>query len=204
MLPAQRSRRARSRRARAAQRDRRCRRARPARTRDASRRAGPASPGECASTASTQVRETSSKARQALAEPLAQVAEQLDGGARAVERDPGGRRGAGLREEPQHRGGDDAERALGAEEKLLQVVAGVVLAQRRAGRPRRGRRAAPPRGRAPARAPCRSAARSRRRRWWRGCRRSGSCPPRRARAETGAPRPRRLSARRPARTRPRP
>ena len=33
------------------------------------------------------------------------------------------------REELQHRGGDDAERAFGADEELLQVVAGVVLAQ---------------------------------------------------------------------------
>src|SRR5262245_1426274 len=37
--------------------------------------------------------------------------------------------GSGARIEPQHRRGDDAERALGAEEYLLQVVAGVVLAQ---------------------------------------------------------------------------
>ena len=72
--PLERTRQARSLRARAAQRDRRCRRARPARTRDAPRRAGPASRATCASTASTQLRETSSKARHALAEPLAQAA----------------------------------------------------------------------------------------------------------------------------------
>ena len=36
---------------------------------------------------------------------------------------------ARLRRQLQHRGGDDAERALGADEKLAQAVAGVVLAQ---------------------------------------------------------------------------
>jgi hypothetical protein len=55
--------------------------------------------------------------RHALAEQLAQAAEQLDGGARAVERDPGGRRGARSGDEPQDGGGDDAERSLGAEER---------------------------------------------------------------------------------------
>ena len=60
---------------------------------------------------------------------LAALREQLDRGGRPRERDPCRRAGAGLRIEPQHRGGDDAERAFGAEEQLLQVVAGVVLAQ---------------------------------------------------------------------------
>src|SRR5205085_4440917 len=45
------------------------------------------------------------------------------------ERDPGGARRRRLRMKPQHRGSDDAERAFGAEKELLQVVAGVVLAQ---------------------------------------------------------------------------
>ena len=111
----------------------------------------------------------------------------------------------GSREELQHRGGDDAQRALGADEEVLQVVAGVVLAQRRAGRPTRGRRAARLRGRAPARACCRSAARRCRPRWWRGCRRSRSCPRRRARAErAGRASSATLLQRLRARSRPRP
>jgi hypothetical protein len=64
-----------------------------------------------------------------LAESLAQRGEQLDRLARAVEGNPCRRARRGLGIEPQHRGGDHAERAFGAEEKLLQVVAGVVLAQ---------------------------------------------------------------------------
>ena len=53
-------------------------------------------------------------------------------------------------------GGDDAERAFRAEEQRLDVVAGVVLAQPGERVRARGRRPAPPRDRAPARAPCRS------------------------------------------------
>ena len=71
----------------------------------------------------------------------------------------------GGREEPQHGAGDDAEGALRADEELREVVAGVVLAERRGARPTRGRRAARPRGRAPARGSCRSAAPRCRRRW---------------------------------------
>ena len=43
--------------------------------------------------------------------------------------DPGRRAGARPRKQLQHRRGNDAERAFAAEEQLLQVVAGVVLAQ---------------------------------------------------------------------------
>ena len=41
--------------------------------------------------------------------------------------DEGGLDGLGRRKQFQHRGGDDAERALGADEEVLEVVAGVVL-----------------------------------------------------------------------------
>ena len=65
----------------------------------------------------------------AIADAAAQRREQLDRLCRAGDRDP--RRGArrGLRVQAQHGCGDHAERAFGAEEELLQVVAGVVLAQ---------------------------------------------------------------------------
>ena len=74
------------------------------------------------------------------------------------------------------RRGDDAERAFAADHQVAQVVAGVVLAQAASGRPRRRRRRSRPRGPGTARARCRSAAPACRRRWWRGCRRSCSCP----------------------------
>ncbi len=62
---------------------------------------------------------------------LAQHAEQRQRGGRRLERDEGGRHGRGARKQPQRRGRHDAERALGADEQLLQVVARVVLAQGR-------------------------------------------------------------------------
>ena len=64
-----------------------------------------------------------------------------------------------LREQLEARGGDDAERAFGAEEQGLDVVAGVVLAQALERCRARGRRPAPPPAPAPGRASCRSAAR---------------------------------------------
>ena len=66
---------------------------------------------------------------QPLAEPLVQEGEQFHRRRRAGERDPCRGAGARLRMQPQHRRGDDAERAFGAEEKLLEIVARVVLAQ---------------------------------------------------------------------------
>ena len=84
-----------------------------------------------------------------------------------------------LRKQLQGRGGDDAERALAADEEVAQLVAGVVLAQAASGRPRSRPAASRPRGRGTARAHCRSAAPACRRRWWRGCRRWCSCPRRR-------------------------
>ncbi len=61
---------------------------------------------------------------------FAQHAEQPQRGGRGVERDERRRYGGGARKQPERRGCHDAERALGADEELLQVVAGVVLAQR--------------------------------------------------------------------------
>ncbi len=60
---------------------------------------------------------------------VAQVAEQFHGALRVRHFDPRGRRCGGPRMQLQHGRGNDAQRALGADEKLLQVVAGVVLAQ---------------------------------------------------------------------------
>jgi hypothetical protein len=47
----------------------------------------------------------------------------------ASDRQPGGRQRPRQGKELQHRGGDDAQRSFGADEQVLQVVAGVVLAQ---------------------------------------------------------------------------
>jgi hypothetical protein len=68
--------------------------------------------------------------RHPVADGGAQAAEQLDRGGRRSDRQPGGDDGARTREELEGGGGDDAEGALGADEELLEVVAGVVLAQR--------------------------------------------------------------------------
>ena len=48
---------------------------------------------------------------------------------RTGEADESCRRAARLRKEFQHRTGDHAERALGADEEVAEVVAGVVLAE---------------------------------------------------------------------------
>ena len=123
------------------------------------------------------------EAGDALADALAQLREERQRRARGSRaRDQRGRLRPRLRKELQHRGGDDAERALGADEEVLQVVAGVVLAKRAQSVPDARRRAARPRGPAPARACCRSEARRCRPRWWKGCRRSRSClrPPAKA------------------------
>ena len=106
------------------------------------------------------------------------------------EADEGGRARARVREQFQRRGGDDPERALGADEEVLQVVAGVVLAQLRERVDDAPVGAARPRRRSPVRARCHRRAPRRRRRWSRDCRRSCRCPRRRARAETAGRRAR--------------
>ena len=54
-------------------------------------------------------------------------AEQLERGLRRRHADERGLDRARARHQPQHRRGDDAERALGADEQVPQVVAGIVL-----------------------------------------------------------------------------
>ena len=93
-------------------------------------------------------------------------------------------RDLGRGDQPQPGRGDDAERALGADQQALQVVAGHVLADRarRRSRARRARR--PPRGPSPkcrSRRTCRRAARPRS---WRCCRRSATARRRRGRERT--------------------
>ena len=58
-----------------------------------------------------------------------QFAEQAHGGRRGFDGQPGGGRRARQRKELDHRGGNDAERAFGADEQLFEVVTGIVLAQ---------------------------------------------------------------------------
>src|SRR5262245_42187578 len=66
---------------------------------------------------------------EAIAAARLDVLEQTQRVARGAERGDRGGLGTRLGIELQHGGGDDPERPLGADEKLLQVVAGVVLAQ---------------------------------------------------------------------------
>ena len=83
-----------------------------------------------------------------------------------------------LGKQAQGGGGDDAQRALAANEQLLEVIARIVLVQRRQHLQHRaiglGPLPAPARGHGS----CHSAAHGCRRHWWRYCRRWCSCPPR--------------------------
>ena len=119
------------------------------------------------------------------------------------EADIGGFHRARLRKQLQRRRGDDAERAFGADEQVAQVVAGVVLLQLRQPVAECGRRPAPLRARAPARAPRHRPAPRCRRHWSRDCRRWCSFPRRRATAETAGRLRRRAAARSAAPRRPR-
>src|SRR5271165_111098 len=69
------------------------------------------------------------EAGHAAAEPLAREVKQLERAFGTGEADESSCARAGIGEEPQRRCGDDAERALGADEKAPDVVAGVVLAK---------------------------------------------------------------------------
>ena len=64
-----------------------------------------------------------------VAEGLPQVAEQMHAGADVRQRGERGDAGLRQRVQSEDRGGNDAERALGADEKLLHVVSRIVLAQ---------------------------------------------------------------------------
>jgi len=81
---------------------------------------------------------------------------------------------------------DYAERSLGTDEKLLQVIAGCCPCADRASRPTPLPRAARPRVPARAREHCHSAAPRCRPRWWKDCRRFRSFPRRRGSMETAA------------------
>ena len=69
--------------------------------------------------------------RHRVAERFAQAAEELERSGRRGEANECGRNRGGSRKQAQRRRRHDAERALGADEELLEVVARVVLAQRR-------------------------------------------------------------------------
>ena len=69
------------------------------------------------------------EARQRGAALVLQQAEQRQRMARRFQRDQGAERRLGLRVELEHGGRDDAQRPLGADEQVAQVVAGIVLAQ---------------------------------------------------------------------------
>ena len=71
------------------------------------------------------------EARHRAADARLRQIEQLQRGGRRGHADERGFHRARAREQLQHRGGDDAERAFGADENLAQVVAGVVLLQLR-------------------------------------------------------------------------
>ena len=71
------------------------------------------------------------EARQELAEVRAEALEQHDGRGGVIDREPKRHTLPHRRTQTQDRRRDDAEGALRADQQLLHVVAGVVLAQRR-------------------------------------------------------------------------
>ncbi len=71
------------------------------------------------------------EARHRAADARLRLVEQLHGGGWGGHADEGRLHRARAREQLDHRGGDDAERAFGADEDMPQVVAGVVLLQLR-------------------------------------------------------------------------
>ena len=68
------------------------------------------------------------EAGQPLAAARLQIGQQFHGAFNAFDANPGGHAHFGLRVQLEHGGGDNAKRAFGANEKLFQVVAGIVLA----------------------------------------------------------------------------
>ena len=186
--------------ARRAARRRRCRPPARARTTDG-RAASSAEPGWCLRDSASENALMSSKpTRRSDERALAAARGARSRRSTDATRDERGDLRARRRKELHHGRGDDAERAFGADEELLQVVARVVLAQ---AAQRREHAAVGEHGldaQRRARACCRSAAPRCRRRWSTGCRRSCSCLPTRATAGSAAPpRPRRPAPRRAAR-----
>ena len=135
---------------------------------------------------------------QPVAERGLELFQQAHAGGCVGQRSEGGDPFGRAREELQHGGGDDAERSFGADEELLQVVAGVVLAQSAQAVPHSaiGKHHLEAQHQVAGIAEAQHA--RCRRRWWKGCRRSCSCPPHRATAGRRSPRPRRLPAPAPA------
>ncbi len=113
-------------------------------------------PCRCVAAASTQPRGHQLEAGDQLGEAVLAVGQQRDG---RLGRRHGREQGHPLPwpgEQPQGRGGDDPEAALRPQEGLLQVVAGIVLAQRAQAVPDPAVAQHHLEARAPARAPCRS------------------------------------------------
>ena len=100
-----------------------------ARTRDACVASGSRMPWPCLSANSTTSRDHQLEAGDRAADARLRQVEQLHRGGRRGHADEGGLHRARARKQLEHRGGDDAERAFGADEDVAQVVAGVVLLQ---------------------------------------------------------------------------
>ena len=100
----------------------------------------------------------------------------------SCEPDEGDARAARLRKQPQHRRGDDAERSLGADEEVAEIVAGIVLAELAEPVPDLAGGEHDLDAEHQVRACCRRRAPRCRRHWSRDCRRSGRSLPRRATA----------------------
>ena len=117
--------------------------------------------GTCGSASARNARPCtciSSKAEIAPPRAVAQRRQEVERRRRRVDGDPGGGGLVRLRVQPEAGGGDEPERALGADQQVAEVVAHVVLDD--PAQPVRGpcRRRAPPRPRGRGRGRCRSAA----------------------------------------------
>ena len=87
-------------------------------------------PGTCASTRSSALFGTSSKLSTASPSAASRWRSSASAAVGRVEPDPGDGARADRRDQPQARRGDDAERAFGADQQLLEVVAAIVLLER--------------------------------------------------------------------------
>ena len=88
---------------------------------------GSRQPAPCLSTSSMPEPRHQLEAGDAARGALGREAEQIERRLRRGHADEGGLDRARPRHQAQHRGGDDAERAFGADEQVLEIVAGVVL-----------------------------------------------------------------------------
>ena len=101
----------------------------PAHTRTKASASGSRVPGICASTSSSAMPRDEFEGRDEPARRSLQPIEQLDGGLRIAHGDERGLIGCGRGIKLQRRRRDHAQRAFGADEKLFQVVARIVLVQ---------------------------------------------------------------------------